>query len=211
MATITLTDSATAAIDANVIQQAYNRLSIYTDSATTNYRGTSTTPATANFIWADTGGNYDIAGTNYTDQTATTIYPYWTESLVWQPLAQPQPQIEPVGPPKPTPQVIADARGQDLLKDIIGDVLYHRFKKQGHIDVNSVKKPGVRYRIRPWREIELLEKNAKKEWVPTRQTLCIHPAKRHVEGDEVASHVMLCRFDEELLWKVANLHGRRAA
>jgi hypothetical protein len=123
------------------------------------------------------------------------------------------PVVQRIDPPaEPTPQVIANARGQDLLKEIVGDVMYRRYQKQGWIDVRSADKPGIMYRIQPWREIALLERNAKKEWVSNNQSICIHARQTHVEGDEVAAHVMLCRYDEKLLWKMGNLHGvRRAA
>lgn len=118
----------------------------------------------------------------------------------------------PAKPAEPTPQVIANARGQDLLKDIVGDVMYRRYQKQGWIDVPSMEKPGIMYRIRPWHEIALLEKNVKKEWVSNHQSICIHARETHVEGDEVAAHVLLCRYNEKTLWKMGNLHGvRRAA
>ena len=114
--------------------------------------------------------------------------------------------------PKDQPQVIANARGQDLLKEIVGEVVYRRFQKQGWIDVPSLEKPGIMYRIQPWHEIALLEKNAKKEWVSNHQSICIHAREAHVEGDEVAAHVLLCRYNEKTLWKMGNLHGvRRAA
>lgn len=114
--------------------------------------------------------------------------------------------------PRDERQVIANARGQDLLKEIVGDVMYRRYQKQGWIDIRSADKPEIMYRIQPWHEIALLERNAKKEWVSNRQSICIHARQTHVEGDEVAAHVMLCRYDEKLLWKMGNLHGvRRAA
>ena len=122
------------------------------------------------------------------------------------------PVVQRIEPAKPTPQILAKERGQDLLKEIVGDVMYRRYQKQGWIDVRSADKPGIMYRIQPWREIALLERNTKKEWVPNRQSICIHARETHVEGDEVAAHVMLCRYDEKLLWKMGNLHGvRRAA
>ena len=118
----------------------------------------------------------------------------------------------PAEPAKPTPQAVANARGQDLLKEIVGEVMYRRYQKQGWIDIRSADKPDIMYRIQPWHEIALLERNAKKEWVSNRQSICIHARETHVEGDEVAAHVMLCRYDEKLLWKMGNLHGvRRAA
>jgi hypothetical protein len=122
------------------------------------------------------------------------------------------PVVQRIEPAEPTPQIIANARGQDLLKEIVGDVMYRRFQKEGWIDVPSLEKPGIMYRIKPWHEIALLEKNAKKEWVSNNQSLCIHARQRHVEGDEVAAHVLLCRYNEKTLWKMGNLHGvRRAA
>jgi hypothetical protein len=149
-----------------------------------------------------------------------TVNTFQTQARIQGPDEAPVPQrivtntvrATPAKPTEPTPQIIANARGQDLLKEIVGDVMYRRFQKEGWIDVPSLEKPGITYRIKPWHEIALLEKNAKKEWVSNNQSICIHARQRHVEGDEVAAHVLLCRYNEKTLWKMGNLHGvRRAA
>jgi hypothetical protein len=196
-------------------------------TATTTAGGFTDTVTTAagtdGIIWT----NYRLGAIGIGNQTITTdihIQPYEQvniraarpgEFTVNFPRIQgpdEAPVVQRIEPAKPTPQVIANARGQDLLKEIVGDVMYRRYQKQGWIDVRSADKPGIMYRIQPWREIALLERNAKKEWVSNHQSICIHARETHVEGDEVAAHVMLCRYDEKLLWKMGNLHGvRRAA
>jgi len=42
-----------------------------------------------------------------------------------------------------TPRAIAEVRGNNLLKNIIGDVLYHHYEKHGYVDLPSIQKPGV--------------------------------------------------------------------
>ena len=179
------------------------------------------------YIWGNDSANATTSTTagGFTDTGTTTS---GTDGIIWT-IAYAQPGATAPGhiigpeeppvvqriatiPPADQPQVIANARGQDLLKEIVGDVMYRRFQKQGWIDIRSADKPGIMYRIQPWREIALLERNAKKEWVSNHQSICIHARETHVEGDEVAAHVLLCRYNEKTLWKMGNLHGvRRAA
>ena len=198
----------------------------YTDTGTTATTG-------GDIIWTNAyiGGAYRLGAIGIGNQTITTdihIQPYeqvniraarpgefTVNTFQTQPRIQgpdEAPVVQRIEPAKPTPQVIANERGQDLLKEIVGEVMYRRYQKQGWLDVRSADKPEIMYRIQPWREIALLERNAKKEWVSNNQSICIHARETHVEGDEVAAHVMLCRYDEKLLWKMGNLHGvRRAA
>jgi len=212
-----------------------DQLFVYANTATAGtYTDTGTTATSGNTSWADNlmGGTIHLGSIGVGNQTITTDIHLEPEQRLNIRAAQPgeftvranlvvpriqgpeePPVVQRIDPPaEPTPQIIANARGQDLLKEIVGDVVYRRFQKQGWIDVKSIEKPDITYRIRPWQEIALLERNAKKEWVSNNQSLCIHARQRHVEGDEVAAHVLLCRYNEKTLWKMGNLHGvRRAA
>jgi len=105
---------------------------------------------------------------------------------------------------------IAKEKGWDLLKDVIGESEYVKFKKDGYIDVPSEEKDLI-YRIRSGRRIGILDREKGGLMVESqKRSLCIHPAAMFVEGDKVATHVLLCRHDEERLWKVANVHRMAA-
>ncbi len=100
----------------------------------------------------------------------------------------------------------AQEKGEKLLKDIIGDEAYIEYRARGHIDVVSVKHENLVYRIRPRDEIQLCDRFGNYKG----RTLCIHPQDRLVDGDEVVAHLMLCRYNEDLLWKTANEWERAA-
>jgi hypothetical protein len=105
----------------------------------------------------------------------------------------------------------AEEKAEKLLQDVLGDVMYHRYKKDGYIDIPSGKDINRKYRIRPHKMIGLLKKVDGK-WEDENGCLCIHPAKHHAKGDDTLSKVLVCQNDEGLLWKVANHHrGMRAA
>lgn len=106
-----------------------------------------------------------------------------------------------------TPRAIAEVRGQNLLKKILGDILYRHYEKNGYVDVPSIEKPGVGFRIRAHRRIGLLKRNRKGQWVEQKESLCIHASGGYwVEGDQVGIHYMLCQCDEKKLWKQAIVH-----
>ena len=106
-----------------------------------------------------------------------------------------------------TPRAIAEVRGNKLLKNIIGDVLYHHYEKNGYVDLPSVQKPGVGFRLRAHRRIGLLKRNRLGQWIEQKESLCIHAAGGYwVEGDQVGIHYMLCQCDEIKLWKQAIIH-----
>jgi len=106
-----------------------------------------------------------------------------------------------------TPRAIAEVRGNNLLKNIIGDVLHHHYEKKGYVDLPSLQKPGVGFRIRAHRRIGLLKRDKQGQWIEQKESLCIHAAGGYwVEGDQVGIHYMLCQCDETKLWKQAVLH-----
>jgi len=118
---------------------------------------------------------------------------------------QGQPRHEP--PNLDTPRAIAEVRGQNLLKKLLGDILYRHYEKNGYVDLPSIQKPGVGFRLRAHRRIGLLKKNKLGQWVEQKESLCIHAAGGYwVEGDQVGIHYMLCQCDETKLWKQAIVH-----
>jgi len=117
-------------------------------------------------------------------------------------------QRHPAPPNLETPRAIAEVRGNNLLKSIIGDVLYHHYEKKGYVDLPSVQKPGVGFRIRAHRRIGLLKQDRQGKWIEQKESLCIHAAGGYwVEGDQVGIHYMLCQCDENKLWKQAVVHS----
>jgi len=107
-----------------------------------------------------------------------------------------------------TPRAIAEVRGNNLLKSIIGDVLYHHYEKKGYVDLPSLQKPGIGFRIRAHRRIGLLKRDKQGQWIEQKESLCIHAAGGYwVEGDQVGIHYMLCQCDEKKLWKQAVVHS----
>lgn len=106
-----------------------------------------------------------------------------------------------------TPRAIAEVRGNKLLKKLLGDILYRHYEKNGYVDLPSIQKPGVGFRLRAHRRIGLLKKNKIGQWVEQKESLCIHAAGGYwVEGDQVGIHYMLCQCDETKLWKQAIVH-----
>ena len=106
-----------------------------------------------------------------------------------------------------TPRAIAEVRGNKLLKKLLGDILYRHYEKNGYVDLPSVQKPGVGFRLRAHRRIGLLKRNRLGQWIEQKESLCIHAAGGYwVEGDQVGIHYMLCQCDEIKLWKQAIIH-----
>lgn len=108
-------------------------------------------------------------------------------------------------------RVIAAQKGERLLRDILGETDFTLFKKNGYVDILSLHDPGKKYRIRENRRIGIVRLEEGR-WVEKALSLCIHPesAWQYVIGDLVATHVLLAKFDEPTLNKVANLHRMAA-
>lgn len=118
---------------------------------------------------------------------------------------QGQPRHEP--PNLRTPRAIAEVRGNKLLKKLLGDILYRHYEKNGYVDLPSIQKPGVGFRLRAHRRIGLLKQDRQGKWIEQKESLCIHAAGGYwVEGDQVGIHYMLCQCDETKLWKQAIVH-----
>ena len=58
-----------------------------------------------------------------------------------------------------TPRAIAEVRGNKLLKNILGDILHRHYEKHGYVDLPSIQKPGVGFRLRAHRRIGLLKQD----------------------------------------------------
>jgi len=113
----------------------------------------------------------------------------------------------PAPPNLETPRAIAEVRGNKLLKNILGDILHRHYEKNGYVDLPSIQKPGVGFRLRAHRRIGLLKQDRQGKWIEQKESLCIHAAGGYwVEGDQVGIHYMLCQCDETKLWKQAIVH-----
>jgi hypothetical protein len=113
----------------------------------------------------------------------------------------------PAPPTLDTPRAIAEVRGNKLLKNILGDILHRHYEKHGYVDLPSIQKPGVGFRLRAHRRIGLLKQDRQGKWIEQKESLCIHAAGGYwVEGDQVGIHYMLCQCDETKLWKQAIVH-----
>lgn len=107
-----------------------------------------------------------------------------------------------------SPSKKAEETSMALLKDILGDKMYHSYKKDGHIWVESRIKTGLAFEVRPHSMIKVHKKEAG-VWKRTHVQLCIHPDEHFPEGDDVATKYLTARFDEEALWKTAIVHGNK--
>ncbi len=143
--------------------------------------------------------NYDAALDAQARRRLDNLYQPFGGGLQGQPRHEP-PNLE-------TPRAIAEVRGQNLLKKLLGDILYRHYEKNGYVDLPSVQKPGVGFRLRAHRRIGLLKRNRLGQWIEQKESLCIHAAGGYwVEGDQVGIHYMLCQCDEKKLWKQAIVH-----
>lgn len=186
-----------------------------------------TTAATNSTFWTD---NSTSAGIDWSTSDSTwtiispTDYPIIHPTVPfmrWEETPADRVQVSDWGVPTPE-QIkereqrerkiqIANKKGEDLVKQVLGDVLYRRYQMQGYVDIPSIKHKGLAYRIRPRGMIGIVRRQQDGRWTEQAECLCIHARQCHVPGDEVAIKVMLCRHDEEMLWNTANKYQHRAA
>lgn len=126
------------------------------------------------------------------------------------------PHIPPWAPPSPADiarkeeerkvRLVAESKGWQLVHDILGDEDYQRFKRQGYVDIQSSKHPGTGYRIREGKRIGVLKMPpGMKQPIEHSESLCVGPPNQwsYVSGDNVATHILMCKFNEELLLTTA--------
>ncbi len=99
--------------------------------------------------------------------------------------------------------VKAEATADELLREVLAEDEYRGYKTFGHVDVASQLAPGVVYRVRKHRRIGIV-----RHGVEFSESLCVHPedemAADWPEGDLIAAHVLLCKFNEKTLLATAN-------
>jgi hypothetical protein len=108
-------------------------------------------------------------------------------------------------------RIVAVARGKCLVNDLLNSEERANFERLGHVDIMSAKDPGKMYRVRTNRRIGIV-KLENGVWVEKKLSLCVHLNEewKYVDGDRVAHHILLAKFDEDRLAAVANLHQMAA-
>jgi hypothetical protein len=96
----------------------------------------------------------------------------------------------------------ARQRAEEIARLTLGDDLWQRLTVDGHLDVTSRRYPGVTYRLRVGRRIEVLcEPSARPPW-PYR-FLCINPTYPLPELEFFAHLYLYARDREDQLVRVA--------
>lgn len=97
-------------------------------------------------------------------------------------------------------QEVAKQKADELLKSHIGVEAFGKLHEIGHIELDSQKYQGRKYRI-PNNARSLIEIVEAGKVV---DRLCVHPIERYQDGDEILTRLTLLQYAEEYLLKVAN-------
>jgi len=96
----------------------------------------------------------------------------------------------------------ARRRAEDVARSTLGDVLWARFKRHGYLDVRSKLYPGVTYRLRIGRRVEVrCAPGTRSPW--PYPYLCINPAYPLPEAEFFAHLYLYARDREEEIVRVA--------
>ena len=96
----------------------------------------------------------------------------------------------------------ARQRAEEVARSTLGDELWQRLALDGHLDVCSRRYPGVTYRLRVGRRIEVLnEPGVRPPW--PYPYLCINPTNPLPELEFFAHLFLYARDREDLLVRVA--------
>jgi hypothetical protein len=94
------------------------------------------------------------------------------------------------------------ARAEEVARLTLGDDVWRRVKRVGYLDVPSKRLPGVTYRLRVGRRIEVrCEPGVQPPW--PYPFLCINPTYPLPEAEFFAHLVLYVRDHEELVIQVA--------
>lgn len=89
----------------------------------------------------------------------------------------------------------ARERGREVARATLGDDLWQQYKRDGYLDVASNRLPGITYRLRPGRRIQVIRgRGAKSPWYY--DFLCINPAYP-LPSEEFFAQVFLYLRDQE--------------
>ena len=97
---------------------------------------------------------------------------------------------------------LAHERAREVARATLGDELWQTLQRQGYLDVPSQRRPGLTYRLRVGRRIEVLcAPGARSPW-PYRW-LCINPTYPLPEEEFFAHLYLYARDREDIILKVA--------
>ena len=96
----------------------------------------------------------------------------------------------------------ARARAREVARTTLGEELWARLQRQGYLDVPSRRRPGLTYRLRVGRRIEVLcAPGAHSPW--PWDYLCINPTYPLPEEEFFAQLYLYVRDDEDRILRVA--------
>ena len=96
----------------------------------------------------------------------------------------------------------AHRRGKEVARATLGEDLWKTLEHQGYLDVASRLRPGLTYRLRVGRRIEVLcEPGVKSPWYYP--YLCINPAYPLPDEEFFAQLYLYARDREDIILKVA--------
>lgn len=97
---------------------------------------------------------------------------------------------------------LARERAREVARTTLGETLWEALQRQGYLDLPSRLRPGLTYRLRVGRRIEVLtEPGAQSPW-PYRW-LCINPTYPLPEEEFFAQLFLYVRDSEEMVLRVA--------
>ena len=104
-----------------------------------------------------------------------------------------------LAPPAPPPVGPAE-RADQLLRDVLGESQYLRFKTLGYLDLPSRKFPGRTYRLDVSGNLSYRDPGE----TAFNTSLCVQPQEEVPRDDQVAMRYLLVTADEDRLLQVAN-------
>ncbi len=97
---------------------------------------------------------------------------------------------------------VARERAEEVARATLGEERWNEFQRWGHLDVPSRRYPGVTYRIRPGRRVEVIcGPGVRAPW--PYPFLCINPAYPLPEAEFLAHVYLYARDREDSLIRVA--------
>ena len=172
----------------------------------------------------NTGYGYGVSSTttitNPTDTAGTAGNSTWTDySTTATTYTSPEPETEEQKAARLEAQRVfdleqerlrkelkqAESKAEALLKEHIGLEAFGRLHQVGYIEVDSQKYAGRKYRV-PKEKRNLIEVLDGEGRVIDR--LCVHPTEAYPIGDEVLARIVMLKFAEEEILKIANHTNR---
>ena len=97
---------------------------------------------------------------------------------------------------------VAHERAREVAQATLGDELWQTLQRQGYLDVPSRRRPGLTYRLRVGRRIEVLcAPGVRSPW--HYRWLCINPTYPLPEEEFFAQLYLYARDREDIILKVA--------